>query len=427
MRSKAEQGFILPLAVLLVIILTISGTAFMQHDYLERRMAMNNVDNHGAFYLANAGIERAREVLKINTDTSATATWTPVLASLTNDSNRVNNPLCPIDPAWKCVILPFGDPVLPPGIPFEGTFDDGQYEVRAFNDNAPGETGTIDTNGLLTIRARGTVRGEQKVIEVTIQAVSAGNLINCATGTNCPNKISGNANTIDPMEGRDPAVGPIPLLDKQDRGFYPLTDARNYYRDATGTKYAANFPTLVSDHQVVVPPSSGKFTPTETKTYYFVQGNVTLVQAVKNVALSNVVIFSTGTITIPGDMILTNAILVGVTGVTLESGPMLSAPYCCKTDGSLFPNDPLIISGSNVTQGGNQSGGLTGNVYAVGTVKLNPNTFEGVVFGNNVEVKGSSLYTDQEKLRYYDFMPGFYYPDELKTTVVLAGAWRELQ
>src|SRR3989338_8005234 len=63
--EDSKRGFILPLAVLLVVILSISGTAFMHHDYLERRMATNNLDNQAAFYLANAGIERARETFKL--------------------------------------------------------------------------------------------------------------------------------------------------------------------------------------------------------------------------------------------------------------------------------------------------------------------------------------------------------------------------
>ena len=49
MRSSIKQGFILPMTVLLVIILGISGAGFMHLDFLERRMGLNNVDNHGAF------------------------------------------------------------------------------------------------------------------------------------------------------------------------------------------------------------------------------------------------------------------------------------------------------------------------------------------------------------------------------------------
>src|SRR3989338_435018 len=44
----SERGFILPLSILLVIILGISGMGFMQHDYLDRRMSSNTVDNYSA-------------------------------------------------------------------------------------------------------------------------------------------------------------------------------------------------------------------------------------------------------------------------------------------------------------------------------------------------------------------------------------------
>ena len=76
MSCRNDHGFILPMAVLLVLILSISGLSFMHLDFLERRMAMNNVDNHGGFYLANAGLERARETFKIPLDTLL---WTDVL------------------------------------------------------------------------------------------------------------------------------------------------------------------------------------------------------------------------------------------------------------------------------------------------------------------------------------------------------------
>ena len=106
-----REGFILPLAVLLVVMLTISGAGFLQHDYLERRMAINEVDNHSAFYLANAGIERARETFKVP---DATFTWTDILAG--NDANYPLDPgpycatcLCGEDPNKHCVIAPFQD------------------------------------------------------------------------------------------------------------------------------------------------------------------------------------------------------------------------------------------------------------------------------------------------------------------------------
>src|SRR3990167_6934135 len=80
MARAKNRGFILPLSILLVVILAISGTSFMQHDFLERRMASNTADNLAAFYLANAGIERARATFKIpQFGTPPTPTWTPVL------------------------------------------------------------------------------------------------------------------------------------------------------------------------------------------------------------------------------------------------------------------------------------------------------------------------------------------------------------
>src|SRR3989338_8422808 len=72
-----ENGFILPLSVILVIVLLTSGAGFLNLDYLERRTAMNESHNLDAFYLANTGIERARTVFKIPLEPAPS--WTPIL------------------------------------------------------------------------------------------------------------------------------------------------------------------------------------------------------------------------------------------------------------------------------------------------------------------------------------------------------------
>src|SRR3990167_2949071 len=122
-----KKGFILPLSVMLVLILTISGTGFMQHDYLERRMARNNVDNHGAFYLAIAGLERARATLKADVAlATGIPNWTTILSGSAPGYPLDSAPdplLCP-DPTKNCIILPFG-----PSVSAEG-----EYRVRVYND-----------------------------------------------------------------------------------------------------------------------------------------------------------------------------------------------------------------------------------------------------------------------------------------------------
>jgi Tfp pilus assembly protein PilX len=63
--STQQQGFILPITVMLLFVLSISGMTFLQLDFLEKRAGTNEFSYHAAFQLANAGIERARVTFKV--------------------------------------------------------------------------------------------------------------------------------------------------------------------------------------------------------------------------------------------------------------------------------------------------------------------------------------------------------------------------
>lgn len=412
MRLKAEQGFILPLAVLLVIILTISGTAFMQHDYLERRMAMNNVDNHGGFYLANAGIERAHETFKLPPDN----TWTLVLNGAYPDYPKDPSPVfCPLclcgpNPSSGCVIPSFGA-LVNSGIPFDAAFNAGQYEVRAFN-NEPSLT---DTDQILIVRVLGTVRGEQKLLEATIRAIADVNLMNCGSGSTCPNSVSGNPGQ-DAADGRRPAVGPVPLL-THDPGYYPLTDSRNYYRfDLHPEHFSAP---LVPNF--LVPNAQGKIDlDVQNDSYYLITDPTAKVTVSSAGLRTRVVVYSLAQVTING-VDLDNSIIISSNAIDLKGNNTISAP---------LPY-PAVVSGSDIT-GGDAHLVIHGTLYAAGTINVNPIDVYGAVIGNNVQIQGSSTYTDghlvdPNYLKYYAIMPGFYYPPELLKTVTVPGGWRELQ
>ena len=245
---RGREGFILPLAVFLALFIAISGTSFMQLDFLERRTAGNEVDNHGAFYVANAGIERSREVLKIPDSFS----WTQVLG---------NNPpapyvkdltpdplLCPFAATRGCVILPFGDVVTSTSannLVFGGTFDDGQYTVRAYNNIA--EPTTNDADQILTVRALGLIRNEQKVLQANLIAISGLNLINCETGHPCPEKNNAKLKEPCQLPWCDPASGREPddngLLPSPD---FPFSDSKNYYRQSGNFQFTSTAKTLNS-------------------------------------------------------------------------------------------------------------------------------------------------------------------------------------
>lgn len=385
-----ESGYLLVLSTILVMVLGISGAGFLHLDGLERRVVLNEVDNHSAFFLASTGLERARATFKIPIIDDE-ASWTSIL-----DSNHPDHPaeyptdpnpdplLCP-DPTRGCVIPPFqtalvngvvitidGDPVtaLDP-IPFAGTFDDGSYSVRAFNN----EAGLVDTDMTLTIRALGTVRGEQKLLEVTVLAVSGLSLVNCegTPGADCPDDCSGPPTnpcadnpTLTPTEGRRPTTyGELPTL------VDALTEPTAYYRTPS------NFPGTV-DRSGILPPGGALFeTPTpdnstwlpgqpwevvdasvpaivnvglvpapdnsawvpgavfqvflEDNSYFYQgtavnlsSGNIT-VDGDNAIAITNLVVLSLGETTVKSGIYL-DTIVIGATGVDLTGGPEVRAP-----------------------------------------------------------------------------------------------------
>jgi hypothetical protein len=404
MRGSNDAGFILPLTMLLVLVLTISGTGFLHHDYLERRMAVNNVDNQSAFYLATAGIERAREAFKI----PDILTWTDLLNGSDPDYVTDSTPdplLCP-DPTRGCVIPPFGA-LVDSGIPFDAAFDDGQYEVRAFND----QPGLIDTNQRLTFRALGTVLGEQKLLEVTVQAISGLDLINCQGDADaaCPNTIDGGP-AIDPMEGRAPSSHPVlPFLSS------PLTDPNSDYRnDSFFTFWDSGHGAYPCTAPLPGPLTFDASNPLADNTFYCVDGDVVIQNTGAN---ANVVIFSMGNVDVLEGVTLTNAILVAVGEVRLNGDLDIHAP---------LPY-PAILSEAAVRVDG--AAEVFGTIYSTGAIDVNPGSIHGVIIGDPVAIEGgaSTLYTDDGNAAYYEFLPGFTYPNELKTTATVNGTWREIQ
>ena len=404
MRPKNEKGFVVPLAMLLMVVLTISGTSLMQYHFLELRMAMNEVDNHGAFYLANASIERARDAFKI----PDTLKWTSVLNDAAKNDPSPDIALCPDAANRGCVIPPFGATVnTGAGLPFEGTFDAGQYEARAFDNKSSGPYPDLnDDDGILAFRARGTIHGEKKIIEVSIKATSTLKLINCqgGTGAACPEQTNGNPG-VTPMPGREPlATSTLPAFD------YPLTDSRNYYR--TTSNFGLPVTTLNC-------PSKGKaevnLSSLADNTYYKVNCDLVVQGTGTN---NHIVLFSTGNIAVKSGVTLSNGIIVGATGITLSGNVSISAP---------LPY-PALVS-TSVTSKANSSVQIYGTIYSSGAINLNPIDVHGTLIGADVQIQGGSgtLFTDDNNLAYYTLMPGFVYTNDQKTTVTIANSWKEIK
>ncbi|MBI4167503.1 MAG: pilus assembly PilX N-terminal domain-containing protein [Candidatus Aenigmarchaeota archaeon] len=455
-QRSDERGTVLILAILLVIVLSMSGASFLHLHFLEMRMATNEVSNHAGFYLANTGIERARETFKLP---NGQTNWSKVLDGTYDslddadtapdypaDSSPVFCPTCLCGPnsANGCVIPSFqttaknpafaadGDPVTSStDTPLAGIFFNSLYSVRAFNNDGTGDLGTTDGDQKMTIRALGNVRGEQKLIEATIIAGVKDNLITCGDPV-CPEKAkTGHKADCDEtttpkcsaIEGHEPATSLLPTLD------HPLTDSNNYYRNVNNFN---NPPepleslSLINRTPIPLPcPATGKkevdLNSLQNNSYYFINCDVT-VQGAPGVTYDNIVIFSTGNVSVTSGNALTHAIIIGTTGVQFNGNGELHAPRPY----------PAVISQGNVS---NSSGSATvyGNIYAsapppgTAIVEVNPVSVYGLVYGDRVQIQGSSIYSDENNIEYYQQMPGFIYSRNQQTTNVVAGTWKEIQ
>jgi hypothetical protein len=415
-NRDGEGGFVLAIAIILVVVLTISGTSFLQHSYLELRLAATEQDRQQAFYLAHTGLDRARAVAKIPEDHA----WTFVLDG-TYDEDGNGEPdypvdskppclpgkpprcLCPPQLSRGCAIPPFqaaarrpeliktsGVPVAAPDLPFDETFAAGDYTVRIFNN----EPDVADTDQQVTVRALGTIRGQQKLLEATIQATSALGIANCLgeRGTPCPTDVRHDFELAH-RDNREPRT--VPELPALNRAFY--SQPRNF-------PWIEAVFMLTGDVELTL----------EDGEFYFVDGDV----SIRVADASNVVVFSTGDIRVKGDVQLSDAILVALGEIRLQGNVVLSAP-------APSPPYPAAAAVEGIRIEGPVE--VSGPVYSGGAISWNGGALHGLLIGAEVLIGDlPSTMTDGGESALYELMPGFDYPYELRTAVVVPGTWRTL-
>jgi hypothetical protein len=132
--------------------------------------------------------------------------------------------------------------------------------------------------------------------------------------------------------------------------------------------------------------------------------------------LTNVVVFSTGTITVSGGPVLSHVTLVAEDDVLTHGNVTLT---------SALPL-PAVIAG-DTADFGSGSVIVTGNIVAMHTISFNPITVNGLLVGDDVQLQGDTLINDKNTLDTYAFMPGFSYGAEDKTTETVSGSWLEIK
>lgn len=165
---KRDGGFALILALLVLSFITIVGGALLTTATIDIWISDNHRTAIQSLYLAEAGIEHAREVLR-----TSISTPTQLLTSAAGADGQLltsvdlpmliagdDQPLIPSDPSLR----PAGQPLLDS----YGRML-GRYYVWLRNDNADGMATKMDTNDVLTLLGFGQIGSTSKVIEVTVQ------------------------------------------------------------------------------------------------------------------------------------------------------------------------------------------------------------------------------------------------------------------
>ncbi len=477
-----EGGFILPLAMILIIVLTVSGMSFLHLDFLERRVALNAGDNQSAFYLASAGLERGRGTFFFDVNPlTGDLSWTTVL-----NTNGQGNPnlypsdvngdplLCPDFLALNngCVIPPFqtqannpvvqqnGDPVVSPDRPFvAGLWDDGSYNVRAFNN----ESGLVDTDAIITVRALANVRGEQKLLEIQMQAkldLKAANTLLGRPADNDTNDFNGFLNgrtgppvqtvgnpTVDFLPDNDPASFPqLPgLLNRNNNqvldpdssytnwwpGRNPVRRQSNYYHDPSFFPFVMNPVTNVPN--VINIPDNGNATPyvldvcggIQENTYYRIEDDLDLVNTCGNLTPRSNLVFVVGktqaqgrTVEIHNNVYLDNTVIVSYAHVDFFGTSSLHAP-------SPYP---AIVAGEGI-HGNSSQAEIHGNLYALEDITGQFKEIRGIMIADDITLQGPTLYSDKtaQGQEVDKRLPGFGIPADFQKKVIPFGSWQEVE
>jgi hypothetical protein len=165
---EQNRGIALILALLILSFLSIIGGALLTTSTIDIWISDNYKTSTQSLYVAEAGIDHAREMLRDSTSTPTQlliaaagpdrllSTSTDLAALLASD----DQPLIPSDPSLRSA----GQPLIDSSGQVAG-----YYYVWLRNDNADGKAALTDSNEVLTLLSVGQVWGTRKVIDVTVQ------------------------------------------------------------------------------------------------------------------------------------------------------------------------------------------------------------------------------------------------------------------
>jgi hypothetical protein len=165
---ESDRGVALILALLVLSFLTVIGTALLTTAAIDLWISDNYKSATQNLYMAEAGIDQAREILR----TSA-STPTQLLAAAAGADGQLltsvdlptllasdDQPLIPASPSLRSTGQPFTD---------NSGRTIGHFYVWLRNDSVDGVSNTTDSNTVLRLLSFGQVGNTRKVIEVVVQ------------------------------------------------------------------------------------------------------------------------------------------------------------------------------------------------------------------------------------------------------------------
>jgi Tfp pilus assembly protein PilX len=165
---KTEEGIALITAIFSILLATVIGFALYYSSTIALTIALNERDNTEAFYLADAGFNHAFALLNKVPQSQFSAVLNAGANSTPGSGDELSVP--PTFGLWSnAQSIPAGN-TTSGGVTNFGAGGRGRYWVSIRNDTVPGETPTMDSNGILIVTSTGIGRdGSTATIEGTIR------------------------------------------------------------------------------------------------------------------------------------------------------------------------------------------------------------------------------------------------------------------
>ncbi len=227
---KSQKGAALIIALMFLSFLTILGGALLTTSTIDVWISDNYKTGAQTLYLAEAGIDQARETLRASVSTISqlldTAAGTDNVISTSRDLTTLlasdDQPLIPSNNSLRTAGQPLTD----------GTGQTvGNYHVWLRNDIAEVMTTLTDTNNVLNLLVVATIGNGRKVIETTVKKGQFPKMPAALTLNGSPVTFDASNSNLFELDGNDAGSSPV---NENAIGTINATDTANIAADIAG-------------------------------------------------------------------------------------------------------------------------------------------------------------------------------------------------